>query len=142
MRRILFRLRGIILNIGRKKPGARVMVIRDGNILLIRHTYVDGWYLVGGGVEKNETPEQAACRELMEETGITAKILVPFGVYQAKDSPISIFICESFDKKNVRSLEIAEEKWFPLTAPPPGTSPATRRRIREYLKEIPVGDRW
>ena len=52
------------------------MVLREGKVLLARHTYGagKGLFITPGGYLKNgESPEQAMCRELMEETGITAK---------------------------------------------------------------------
>ena len=42
----------------------------DGAILLVRHTYLRGWYLPGGAVDAGETLAEAALRELREETGV------------------------------------------------------------------------
>lgn len=53
--------------------GVRVLVQnREGDILLVRHTYVPGWHLPGGGVDIGEDVETAARREVFEETGISA----------------------------------------------------------------------
>ncbi|MCW2744890.1 MAG: hydrolase [Mycobacterium sp.] len=40
------------------------------NILLVKPTYKDGWDIPGGYVEPNESPAQAAERELLEELGM------------------------------------------------------------------------
>ena len=51
--------------------GARAMVIDGtGRIFLIKHSYVDGWHLPGGGVETGETLLEALTRELAEEGNI------------------------------------------------------------------------
>ena len=51
--------------------GARAVVIDgQGRIFLIKHSYVAGWHLPGGGVETGETIQQALARELAEEGNI------------------------------------------------------------------------
>ena len=52
------------------------VVVRDGRVLLVRHTYgaAKGKLLIPGGhIRQGEMPEDAAVREVFEETGIEAK---------------------------------------------------------------------
>lgn len=73
-------------------PASCLFVSRDGNDLLFAkravHPAKGMWSLPGGFIELNETAEEAAARELYEETGLTAKKLRLVGV-SVKQSPIS-----------------------------------------------------
>lgn len=60
-----------------ERPSVTVdmVIFCEGKVLLIKranHPFIDTWALPGGFVEMNETCEQAASRELMEETGVEA----------------------------------------------------------------------
>ena len=63
--------------------GVRGVVLdQENRVFLIRHTYVPGWHLPGGGVETGETALTALQRELREEACITAdETPVLFGVF-------------------------------------------------------------
>ena len=53
------------------------IVRKETQVLLVRHTYggAKGKLLIPGGFcQENELPEEAAVREVFEETGITAKV--------------------------------------------------------------------
>src|ERR1700712_4944105 len=54
-----------------RTSGVRAIVLTpEGWIVLIRHSYVRGWYLPGGGREAGEDPQTAILRELHEEIGL------------------------------------------------------------------------
>lgn len=59
------------------KGRAQCLVIKDNKILLVKHRHKgDEWYcLPGGGIERGETPEQAAIRELQEECNVLGTII-------------------------------------------------------------------
>ena len=48
---------------------AGCLIIKEGKVLLINHAKYDMWIQPGGHVEDDETPDQAAKREALEETG-------------------------------------------------------------------------
>lgn len=117
--------------------GVQVMLIRDGQIVLVRHTYKPGWYFPGGGVKRKESVETAVRREAMEEAGATLGDLQLVGLYDNLRGPVSdhitLFLCHDFALNGKSDEEIAEVKYFPLDQLPEGTGPGTRRRIAEFL---------
>lgn len=126
--------------------GARVLITRGNSVLLARHSYQPWWYLPGGGVKKGESFVRAARREVHEETGLVLEELRLFHLYlsqaEGKNDHIALFVAAVDGQDgDSRSPEIAERAFHPLTALPANTSPATRRRIAEYLGN-PVADTW
>lgn len=124
--------------------GVRVLVFREGKVLLVKHRYGNFWIMPGGGINKNETPEQAGVRELKEEAGITAnKIDFKLGQYKnttgGKNDNISCFIVTDFQEINnfkrtfIDYLEIGEMAWFEVNNLPKYISGPTKARIAEFL---------
>ena len=52
-----------------------IFVVRDGRILLVHHRKLNKWLPLGGHVELEEDPEQAALREAREESGFEVELL-------------------------------------------------------------------
>ena len=52
-----------------------VLVVRDRRILLHRHARLGRWLPPGGHIEPNELPDEAAIREVAEETGVRASLI-------------------------------------------------------------------
>ena len=71
--------RKIILN------AATTIIERDGKILLQRRTDNGKWGLIGGLLEMNETYQEAALREVKEESGLEVKLDAFLGIYHNHD---------------------------------------------------------
>ena len=90
---------------------SRVIVHNDhGQILLVRGFIGANWSLPGGGIEKGETPLQAAGRELFEETGIKLDIarLELAGAIEGEHSPVN-YVAHIFTV-SVKSSELPAEQ--------------------------------
>lgn len=100
------------------RMGARVVMMENESVWLIRHTYLDGWYLPGGGLKKWESLDQTARREAREETGAELGEISLLGVFtsykQWKTDHTSVFLCRDFKFVGNSDAEIAEMKLFPL----------------------------
>lgn len=121
----------------------------EGRVFLLRHSYMPGWYLPGGGVERGETVHHALVRELEEEGGIVLQDEPSlFGVYhnrrQMRDH-VLVYVSRGFERPNPPSYpnrEIAEVGLFAPDALPDDTSPATRRRLAEIVDGAPREPNW
>ena len=119
--------------------GVRGLVLNaDGQVLLIHHTYMVGWYMPGGGVEKGETCELALERELVEEAGIQINgrpsLISMHANLGFPGDHVLIYRVEDWTQVTpTQKGEIEQIGWFHPDALPDGITPATRRRIEEAL---------
>jgi 8-oxo-dGTP pyrophosphatase MutT (NUDIX family) len=54
-------------------------------ILLIHRRDIPVWALPGGGIDSGETPEEAICREMWEETGLRVKVSRKVAIYEPRN---------------------------------------------------------
>ncbi len=120
-----------------KTSGSRVMLVREGKILLVKHSYQNLWFFPGGGVKRGETYEETAYREVREETGGMVGNLLFIGIYndysEGKSDSIALFSGEDFTFSAEGDREIEEVRLFSLHDLPSNLSPGCRRRAEEYL---------
>lgn len=119
------------------------------SIFLIRHTYVPGWQLPGGGVEVGETSAEALQREFGEEGNIAFTApprlrSVHFNRQASRRDHVAFYLIEDFVQSapKMPDHEIAEAGFFPLDHLPDGTTPATRRRIAEVFDGAELSPYW
>ena len=129
--------------------GVKVLVTDGAQVLLVRHGYVPGWHLPGGGVERGETVWDAAAKELAEESTVRATgAMALFGFYRnartSRFDHVALFVLREFDvgaawKPN---MEIVESRFWPLDALPDDTVESTRLRIAEVIEARPPSPDW
>lgn len=83
-----------------KKNAVAIIVNDDNKVLLLKRGdnskiwMPNKWALVGGGIERGESPEKAIKREILEETGLEIDNFInSFTIQRHKDSIEHVFIC-------------------------------------------------
>jgi 8-oxo-dGTP pyrophosphatase MutT (NUDIX family) len=121
----------------------------DGRVFLVKHSYLPGWHLPGGGVETGETILAALERELREEGNIELTEppvfhAVYFNRRISRRDHVALYIVRSFRQPTPPrpNREIVAHGFFAADALPADTSRATRERIAEVLTGRPPAEIW
>lgn len=129
--------------------GVRALVTDEaGRVLLIEHTYVCGWNLPGGGVDRGETAEQAVVRELFEETGLEARsrprlLSAHSNEAHFRGDHVLLYRIDTWEQiSRPRAAEISRCEFFAPDALPDGLRPGAHRRIQEMLACSEAGPMW
>ena len=130
--------------------GVRGAVIdAQDRVLLVRHTYVQGWHMPGGGVEPAESALEALRRELAEEAAVVwtdTPLLhgVFFNRVVSERDHVLVYRIRDFTIPAPKrpDREIAEVRWFPLDALPADATRGTRERLAEMVGERPISADW
>lgn len=130
--------------------GARAVVVDgQGRVFLIKHSYVSGWHLPGGGVETGETMLTALTRELVEEGNIALTApprlhAIYFNRRASRRDHVALYIVRDFHQPAPPkpNHEIVEHGFFAIDALPQDTTRATRARIAEVFGAAAVSELW
>ena len=130
--------------------GVRAMVIDGaGRVFMVKHSYVPGWHLPGGGVDGGESVVAALARELYEETNI--KLVgepklhgVFFNNRESRRDHVAMYVVRDFvqERQPEPNYEIVAHGFFALDALPEDTARATRARIAEVFNGVAVSELW
>lgn len=120
----------------------------DGRVFMVRHSYVPGWHMPGGGVERGETFNQALTKELREEgnleiSGQAELFAVYFNSGTSRRDHVAFYRCTVTQTAPKRAdREIVKSGFFALDALPEGVTAATRRRLEELAGRRAVSETW
>ena len=131
--------------------GVKAMILRHGDteVYLVRHTYVPGWRMPGGGVEPGDSVIGTLHKELAEECNITLTgepqfVGIFHNTFATRRDHIVLYVCRDFTQSGpkVPDMEIAEAGFFPVDALPRGTVDSARARIRDVLEGRDPPESW
>ena len=128
--------------------GASVIVEnRAGEVLLQKRADNHCWGYAGGSVELDEAVEDAARRELLEETGLIAGALELFGVWSGPElhyvypngdevSNVDIgFLCREFSGElKPQNSEVEALRFFAVDEVPENLSPPIRPALTKWME--------
>lgn len=120
--------------------GSRVLAFDEhGHLLLIRHSYGSGnWMLPGGGIARAEDPLAAALRELAEETGLALVGPRCFAVVEeplyGTTNRVHLFAGTAQGELTIDGREIIEAAFFAPDSLPTSLSPELARGLADWLR--------
>ena len=129
--------------------GVRVVATDgEGRVCLVKHTYLAGWWLPGGGVDRGETTQGSAVRELREETGLVATapprlISMHSNERFFRGDHVLVYGVDAWTSGERTSHgEIAEVGWFHPDALPEDAHRSTRARLGEIFGGVDATHDW
>jgi len=129
--------------------GVRGVAVNEAShVLLVKHTYLQGWWLPGGGVERGQSCEDALIREMHEEAGVVvegrpALVSVHANERFFRGDHVLVYRIDRFTLTDRTSHgEIAEIGWFDPADLPEDTHRATRDRLGEVFGGQAVSGDW
>jgi 8-oxo-dGTP diphosphatase len=116
----------------RRRPSAAPVTIRAAGgvvcrrgprgateVVVIHRPVQDDWTLPKGKLDRNETAEQAALREVEEETGLVCQTLRPAGCTayvdrRGRDKIVCYWLMRPLEGRFTPNEEVDELRWLPV----------------------------
>ncbi len=127
--------------------GAGIFIYKDKSVLLQKRKDNMCWSMHGGGLEIGETVEEAAKRELFEETGLIANSIQLLGVFSGNDLRYVypngdrvyiveiVYVCNDFSGDLLlETNETLELKWFNIDNLPKEISPPDINALHAFVE--------
>lgn len=128
--------------------GAGVLIENErGELLMELRADNHCWGTIGGAVELGEAVEDAARREMLEETGLIADELELFSVFSGEETHYTypngdevhvidiVYICRKFHGKlTPQPGEVDDLRFYPIDQLPENISPPQRTTIAKYIE--------
>lgn len=131
--------------------GVKAIIFDDQErVLLVKHSYIEGWHLPGGAIDRGETALAAVKREIAEEVGIVCKSdpqIVPglfFNTYDYKNDHIALFVLRDWGRDDSlrHAGEIVADQFFALDQMPADVSRGSKRRVQLFFENPAQGFEW
>ena len=132
----------------KKRLSAGMLLFDEqGQLLVVEPTYKETWEIPGGVVEANESPRQAAIREIEEELGLRVEPLRLLGVDYSDESENRteslhfiflgpVLMAEEIDSINLEANELCSYRLLPPKKATKLLNKKLRRRVRRCLKVV------
>jgi ADP-ribose pyrophosphatase YjhB (NUDIX family) len=129
---------GLVVDRSGPEPRAALIARHDRRGRLV-------WSLPKGHVEDGETPEQAAVREVEEETGIRGTVVAPLGTIdfwfvadqRRVHKTVHHFLLEAAGGElSDADIEVVEVAWIPLSEVSDRLAYADERRLLERVADL------
>lgn len=130
-----------------EKPGiSAAIIVSEGRVLMVRRAVGEGellWQFPAGGIEPGETPEEAAVRETLEETGlkVEAATLIGQRVHPKTGREMSYTACSVVDGEAhvADAEELDAVAWVTLDEIPEYVPYGLFEPVQEYLDGVMAG---
>ena len=118
-----------------------------GRVILVRHRYMQGLHLPGGGVSSGEPPAEAVIRELQEELGLFESSPPEFMSLYTRQFGFITNVVALYRVRNAKiafkpNFEIRDIAHIDPNEPPDDVRPGARRRLSELVGASPVSPYW
>ena len=123
--------------------GVRVLVADEDRVLLVNHSYREGWLLPGGTPESGESLVTTARREVREETGVAVRDVTLLGIYSSLAAPesnhVAVFTGQAGKTKanqemSAQNVEVEAVRWVDGDRLPEAASAQTRTILQDWRR--------